>query len=73
MAYGPVEWPDCECGRAKVNLWAAEGLCSPCTRTKLGAVEFERRYIATRGMNGSWRGPDASIDALAGSPEPKET
>jgi hypothetical protein len=65
MATGPAEWADCQCGCAKVNMWAGEGLCSPCTRQRLGDEEFDRRYSATRADDGSWAGPMRTIDVLA--------
>jgi hypothetical protein len=63
-----TDWADCpDCGQHKVNMWAGEGLCSPCTKARIGGAEFERRYAATRAVDGSWAGPEASLKAIEDS------
>ncbi len=58
--------PVCDqCGKYRVNMWAGEGLCSPCTRDKLGHTEYQRRYYATHDQFDQWMGPDATIAALS--------
>mgnify|MGYP001576706071 CR=1 FL=1 len=55
-------WPNCpvpDC-QFKINLWAGEGLCSPHTKTKIGPLEFQRRWEDTRDDQGFWNGQVAS-------------